>query len=254
MQQTVIKNQIRTLNVDVSAGLKERLAERTRIAQDLHDTLLQGVLSASMQLHVVADQLPSDSPNLPAMKRILQLMGQVIDESRNTLRGLRSSIDEASDLRHLFSRIPQELGRQRAGFRIALEGKALPLRSTIRDDVYRIGREALINAFRHSNAANIDLHLEYSPSQLRILVRDDGCGVEPQVLRLGREGHWGLCGMQERAERIGAKLTILNRAEGGTEVELRVPSLVAFESHPTSSASSWCMRPAAAIVQNPTRA
>jgi signal transduction histidine kinase len=254
MQQTAIEKQIRVLSVDVNARFAERLAERTRIAQDLHDTLLQGVLSASMQLHVVADQLPSDSPNLPAMNRILQLMGQVIDESRNTLRGLRSSIDDASDLRHSFSRIPQELGKQANGFRIAVEGEALPLRSSIRDDVYRIGREALINAFRHSAAANIDLHLEYSANQLRILVRDDGCGVDPQVLRIGRDGHWGLCGMRERAERIGARLTVANRAGGGTEVELRVPSRVAFDPFPTSSASKWCMRPAPTIVQNPTSA
>jgi signal transduction histidine kinase len=253
MQQTGIKNQIRILNVDGNA-FQERLAERTRIAQDLHDTLLQGVLSASMQLHVVADQLPSDSPNLPAMKRILQLMGQVIDESRNTLRGLRSSIDDASDLRHSFARIPQELGKQVNAFRIAVKGEALPLRSVIRDDVYRIGREALINAFRHSDAANIDLHLEYSARQLRILVRDDGCGVAPQVLRFGRDGHWGLCGMRERAERIGARLTVLNRAGGGTEVELLVPSRVAFESYPASSASNWCMRPGPTIVPNPTSA
>lgn len=226
----------------LNARFEERLAERTRIAQDLHDTLLQGVLSASMQLHVVADQLPADSPTLPVMNRVLQLIGQVIDEGRNTLRGLRSSIDAANDLQNSFSRIPQELGKQAVGFRVVVEGEAWPLRSAIRDDIYRIGREALVNAFRHSAATNIDLHLEYAANQLRILVRDDGCGVDPQVLQLGRDGHWGLSGMRERAERIGARLRVWSRAGGGTEVELRVPSHVAFESHPSNSASKWFTR------------
>jgi ligand-binding sensor domain-containing protein/signal transduction histidine kinase len=220
----------------------ERLAERTRIAQDLHDTLLQGVLSTSMQLHVAVDQLPPDSPALPAMNRVLQLMGQVVDEGRNTLRGLRSSMDVANDLESSLSRIPQELDKQAAGFRVVVDGVPLRLRSAIRDDIYRIGREALVNAFRHSGAGNIDLHLEYTAHQLRILVRDDGCGIDPQVLRSGRDGHWGLPGMRERAERIGARVRVLSRAGGGTEVELRVPSNVAFESAPTSLVSRWFAR------------
>jgi signal transduction histidine kinase len=248
MGQTIIKNRIRTLSVDDHPSVREGIAtginsaERTHIAPELHDTLLQGVLSASMQLHVVADPLPSDSPALPAMNRILQLMRQVIDEGRNTLQGLRSPSDDASGLRHSFSRIPQERGRQANRFRVVVEGEALPLRSTIRDDVYRIGREALVNAFRHSTAANIDLHLEYSANQFRILVRDDGCGIDHQVLRFGRVRPWGLCGMRDRAQRIGARLRVLSRAGNGTEVELRVPGRAAFESHPGSSPSRWFTR------------
>jgi len=229
------------LSTKLSLRFEERLAERVRVAQELHDTLLQGVLSASMQLHVVAGALPEESPARPALDHILQLMGQVIEEGRNTLRGLRSSIDAANDLQNSFSRIPQELGNQGVGFRVVVEGVALPLRSAIRDDVYRIGREALVNAFRHSGARNIDLHLEYCANQLRILVRDDGCGVDPQVLRLGRDGHWGLRGMRERAERISARFRVLSRAGGGTEVELRVPSAVAFESRPSGLASKVLM-------------
>jgi signal transduction histidine kinase len=119
---------------------------------------------------------------------------------------------------------------------------ALPLRFAIRDDVYRIGREALVNAFRHSGASNIDLHLEYVGNELRMLVRDDGCGIDPQVLQLGRDGHWGLSGMRERAERIGARLRVLSRPGGGTEVELRVPTKVAFESQRSSSVSKLLAR------------
>lgn len=182
---------LRQMNRKLSLRFEERLAERARVANELHDALLQGVLSASMQLDVAVDQLPPNSPALPAMNRVLQLMGQVIDEGCNALRGLRSSIESADDLKSSLSRVPTELGNQQGvDFRVVVEGLALPLRPTIRDDVFGIGREALVNAFRHSHARSIDLRLGYSASQLRIVVCDDGCGIHPQVLRSGRDGHW----------------------------------------------------------------
>jgi signal transduction histidine kinase len=222
----------------LNSRFEERLAERTRVAQELHDTLLQGVLSASMQLHVAVDQLPEDSPSRPALERVLQLMGQVVTEGRNTLRGLRSSIENTTDLKSSFLRVPEELGEHReVDFRVVVQGASTPLWSVIRDDVYSIGREAVVNAFRHSHASNIDVQLEYAPHQLRILVRDDGTGIDPQVLASGRDGHWGLSGMRERAERIGAKLKVLSRPGAGTEVELRVPGKVAFMSLPRARRS-----------------
>ena len=109
-------------------------------------------------------------------------------------------------------------------------------------DVYSIGREALVNAFRHSRASNIEAELEYGVNQLRVLVRDNGCGIDFEVLHSGRDGHWGLSGMRERAERIGARLKVSSSAASGTEVELRVPSSIAFESHGSNRASKWFMR------------
>jgi glucose-6-phosphate-specific signal transduction histidine kinase len=219
---------------------EERLAERTRVAQELHDTLLQGVLSASMQLHVALDQMPEDSPSRPALNRILQLMGQVVDEGRNTLRGLRSSMESTHDLKKAFARIPQELGQDEAvDFRVIVEGEVRPLRSVIYEDVYCIGREALVNAFRHSGAKAIDAQLEYDSRQLRILVRDDGGGIDQHVLESGRDGHWGLSGMRERADRIGAKLKVMSRTGNGTEVELRVPADIAFASHSSGARFRW---------------
>ena len=211
---------------------EERLAERTRIAQELHDTLLQGFLSASMQLHVADDQLPADSPAKPLINRVLTLMGRVIDEGRNAVRGLRSGDDDAYDLGQAFSRVAQELViPQQVDFRVVMEGLPRALHPVIRDEVYRIGRESVVNAFRHSRASKIEVEVDYSAGNLRILVRDNGCGIDPQVLRAGRDGHWGLPGMRERAEKVGAKLRVWSRAAAGTEVELTVPGHVAFQSH-----------------------
>jgi signal transduction histidine kinase len=222
---------------------EERFAERMLVAQELHDTLLQGMLSASMQLHVAVDQLPPESPVRPGLNRVLQLMGQVIDEGRTTLRGLRSSVETAQDLGSLFSKIPQEFGDQPGtDFRVIVGGPVLTLQPGVRDEVYRIGREAVINAYRHSHASNIEVELEYAPHQLRVLVRDNGSGIDPQVVRSGRDGHWGLSGMRERAERVGAKLKVWSHSEQGTEVELRVPSEIAFESHRPHPSSNWFKR------------
>ena len=218
----------------------ERLAERTRIAQELHDTLLQGFLSASMQLHVANDQLASDSPAKPLVNRILELMAHVIEEGRNSVRGLRSSRLNPPDLEKAFSLIRQEFPAQsQVDFRVIVEGTPKPLRSVIRDEVYLIGREALSNAFRHAHATNIEVELEYAPHYFRVLVRDDGDGIDAQVLRSGRAGHYGLSGMKERTERIGGKLRVLSRAVAGTEVELSVPSSIAFRFRADDRSGNW---------------
>jgi signal transduction histidine kinase len=209
---------------------EERLAERTHIARELHDTLLQGFVSASMQLHIVAERLPADSPARDSLARVLDLMGRVIEEGRNAVRGLRSSSGATHDLEQAFSGIHQELGvAEPTEYRVIIDGRARPLKPIIRDEVYRIGREALVNAFRHSGAKSVELELEYASNELRMLVRDDGRGIDPQVVRSGSDGHWGIAGMRERAESIGAGFRIRSRAAAGTEVELTVPGGIAFD-------------------------
>ncbi len=218
----------RRLNV----RFEERLAERTRIAQDLHDTLLQGFVSASMQLHVVAGNVPPDSPAKPSLDRVLQLMGRVIDEGRNAVRGLRSPTVGVDDLEQAFCRLRQELAVQDSvEFRVIVEGRPRPLHPVIRDEVYRIGREALVNAVRHSGAEKIEVEIGYAAgacahpgSRQRVAASTSPCSES------GREGHWGLSGMRERAERIGARLKVWSRPAAGTEVELVVPGHVAFQS------------------------
>ncbi|MGJ5814438.1 sensor histidine kinase [Paludibaculum fermentans] len=217
------------LTGQLNMRFEERLAERTRIAQDLHDTLLQGFLSASMQLHVAADTLPDESPAKTRLERILKLMSQVIEEGRNAVQGLRSQRSEIHDLDQAFSRIQQELGIQEdINFRVIVQGRPQSMHPILRDEVYRIGREAVVNAFRHAQARSIEVELEYTAKQFRFLVRDDGCGIDPHVLKQGREGHWGLPGMRERAEWIGAKLHVYSSPTAGTEVELSVPNHIAF--------------------------
>ena len=216
---------------EMRVRLEERVAERTRIAQDLHDTVLQGIVSAAMQLDAAVDQLPANSPAMLRLSRVLELMSHVIEEGRNAVRGLRSSISDSDDLGQAFSRIPQDLGIEvTIDFQVLVLGSARKLHPLIRDEVYHIGRELLVNAFRHSRASCIEVELEYAPKRFRIVVRDDGCGIDPQVLHAGREGHWGLPGMRERAERIGARLSVWSRAAAGTEVALSVPNSIAFES------------------------
>ena len=231
------------LTKQMNMRFEERLAERTRIAQELHDTLLQGFLSASMQLNVANDRLAADSPAKPLVGRVLELMGLVIEEGRNAVRGLRSSKLSSADLEEAFSRVRQEFPVQsQIGFRVIVEGTPRPLRSAIRDEVYLIGREALVNAFRHAHASDIELELEYAASYLRVLIRDNGSGIDTQVLRSGRDGHWGLSGMKERTERIGGKLRVLSRAVAGTEVELSVPGQIAFELRSDDHPAGWLSR------------
>lgn len=228
------------LTRQLNIRFQERLAERTRIAQELHDTLLQGFVSASMQLDVAEDQLPADSPTKPLLQRVLQLMGRVTEEGRNALRGLRTAENDSRDLELAFSRMRQELAiDEKIGYRVIVQSARRPLRPAIRDEVYRIGREALVNAFLHARPNTVEVEVEYASRYLRIMVRDDGCGIDPQVLEAGRRGHWGLPGMRERSEGIGATLKLRSRIGAGTEVELTVPSAIAFESQSPRPVSQW---------------
>ena len=240
----VYRYRLHELTRRLNDRFEERLAERTRIAQELHDTLLQGFLSASMQLHVAVDQITPESPAKPLMSRVLQLMSQVIEEGRNAVRGLRASEYGPDSLEEAFARIPQELSKpSETDFRIIVEGRPRLLHPVLRDEVYRIGREALVNAFRHSRAKSVEMELEFGANQLRLLIRDNGCGIDPHVLQSGREGHWGLIGMRERAEKVGAHLSVWSSATAGTEVELSVPNHIAFERQLTDGPLGWFRKP-----------
>jgi len=211
-----------------------RLEERTRIARELHDTLLQTVQGASMHLGAALFGIAEDSPLKRQMERSLQLMSRGIEEGRNAIQGLRSPGSHSSeDLIVALSRIRQELQVSAdIDFRVIVTGRQKRLPAQIQNEIYRIGREALVNAFNHSGAKRVELELEYSDNDLRMRVRDNGCGIDPQVLDKGLDGHWGLASMRERATRLGGLVKVLSSPTAGTEVQLCIPSSIALELSP----------------------
>jgi signal transduction histidine kinase/ligand-binding sensor domain-containing protein len=235
---TIYRFRLHNVTKQLSIRFEERLDERTRIAQELHDTLLQGLIATSMQLSVTVDGLPQDAPTRPQFARVLAMLRQVVSESRNAVRGLRSPDSGVDDLEQALSRVREEVAATDSTvFRIVVDGARRPLNPFIRDAAYRIGREALINAFRHSKAAEIELAFYYEAKEFRLVVRDTGVGIDEQFVEKGRDGHWGLIGMRESAEKIGAQLRVRSRASAGTEVELRIPASGTYSE--TAKKRSW---------------
>lgn len=214
----------RPSNTELNLRLEERQKERARIARDLHDTVFQGFLGASMVLHRAVEEMPADSPSKPALNRALLLIRRVIDEGRLALDGLRSSPAPARSLEQALAALVDEVSAEGPRFRMSVMGRSKALDPAIEKEIYLIVREALVNALRHSAATNIETDLEYLSSALRVVVRDNGLGMDQEVLRAGRASHWGLLGMRERAASIGARLQIRSRRGAGTEVEISVPT------------------------------
>ena len=179
---------------ELDARSVERLTERTRIAQELYDTLLQGFLSASM-LHLAVDQLPEGSADRARLDQALAVMARATDEGRRVLHGLRCGNSDAERLESAFERLPQGLPSETVGdYKVTVAGESRRLHPIIRDEVYRVGREAVMNAFRHAQARAVAVEIEYSPRGLRVAVRDDGRGIDSRVLASSREGDGGLSG------------------------------------------------------------
>jgi len=206
------------------------LAERRRIAQELHDTLLQGFFAVSMHLHNAVNHLPSDSPAKAQLGQVLGLVERTLDEGRGAVEGLRLPHPFGGSLGRALAGVPKDLCLSATTeFRVVVCGTERLFAAGPFEEVYRIGREAILNAYRHSSAKLIEAEIEYRSTEVRIAVRDNGCGIDGQQLKRQGGRHWGLLGMSERAERIGARLCLLSKVAMGTEVELRVPNRVAFE-------------------------
>jgi ligand-binding sensor domain-containing protein/signal transduction histidine kinase len=226
----VYRVRLRHVSNQLTLQMQARSNERLRIAQDLHDTLLQGLLSASMQLSIADEQMESAAPAKTLVTRVSQLLTQLINEGRNTVRGLRVRSTASDDLERALSCVPRDIGLEtEAEFRLTVEGRRQPMVAVIRDELYWIVREGIANAFRHSRATLVEAVLEYSRDNLRVTIRDNGCGMNANIARSGRENHWGLSGMSERAERIGATLEISSAPSAGTEIELILSARLAFE-------------------------
>jgi signal transduction histidine kinase len=240
----VYRVRTRQLTRLLSVRFEERLAERTRVAQDLHDTLLQGIYSASIHFDLANNRLAEDSSAKPAVQRGLDLLRQVSQEGRKALRSLRSTHTASDSLETALSLLPKEFTLPDSiDVLVTTEGESRVLRPLVRDEAYLIAREAVINAFRHARASKIEIEIDYASRNLHILVRDNGRGIDPEMLKTGREGHWGLAGMRERAEKIGSALEVTSRIEVGTEVELSVPGPLAFQDASPRRFWSWLPRP-----------
>jgi signal transduction histidine kinase len=142
----------------------------------------------------------------------------------------------ANDLAETVRALATELAAEdEAAFRLTVEGQPRDMHPIVRDELYRITREALRNAFSHARAHHIEVEITYAERVFRLRIRDDGEGVAPEILKDGRPGHYGLAGMGERARQIGAKLNIWSRAGGGTEIELSIPASNAYDKSPKRS-------------------
>ena len=208
----------------------DRLMERDRIARELHDTLLQGVQVLMLRFQTVADSIPAGEPLRDVTERTLSYADQLLVEGRQRVRDLRTHDGSGDGLAHSFAKLREELHHQFArDFRLVIEGEPRRLHRVVQDEVEMIAREALTNAFRHAQASDILCAIKFGASHFLLLCEDDGAGINPEFLsNTGKSGHFGLVGMRERAQKIGATLHAQRSAKGGTEIELRVAARIAY--------------------------
>ena len=224
--------------------LEERVGERTRVARELHDTLLQSFHGLLLRFQAATNLLPERPAEAKkTLESAIDRAAQAITEGRDAVQGLRSSAVAASDFALTINTLGQELAcgetnPSATDFHVEVEGSPLNLNPIFRDEVYRIAGEALRNAFRHAQARRIEVEIRYDQRQLRLRVRDDGKGIDAeQVNGDGYAGHYGLRGMRERAKLLGGELAVWSQRDSGTEVELSVPASRAYEPSPARSRS-----------------
>jgi signal transduction histidine kinase len=211
-------------------GLEARVNERTRIARELHDTLLQSFQGLMLRFQLVEDLLPEGKAK-DQLEQTLQRADQAIREGRRAVYDLRSSTAARTDLAQAVRSLAEEFATENsAEFHMVVEGAARDLNPIIPDELYLITREALRNAFSHAHAHHIEVEITYGERAFRLRIRDDGEGIPTQILEEGRPGHYGLPGMRERAKQVGGKLDFWSRAGAGTEIELSIPGSIAYRT------------------------
>ena len=228
---------MRQLAHQFDVKLEARVDERTRIARELHDTLLQSFNGLLLRFRTVRELL-SRSPDQARtiLDNAIDETRQALTEGRKAVQGLRSSAVEAHEFSEAINTLTEELVSDPthsgvAGVRLNVEGTPRKKRLLIRDEIYRIAGEALRNAFRHAEARHIEVQLSYGEKSFELRVRDDGKGIDPKIIADGGPtGHFGLRGMRERAQQIGGQLTVWSAPGSGTELVLSVPGAIAYDT------------------------
>jgi hypothetical protein len=187
-----------------------------RTLHELRDTLFFGFLDVSMPLHQPVGQAADCSSSKPALSRILHLGCAAVG-------GIHTASPRPASLEQAFSDLLNEVTPERGvRLRIFVEGKGQALRTAIQEQFFLIGREAVVNALHHSKATKIEVEVQYSRCSVRMFVRDNGCGIDPDVVQKKSDSCWGLREMRDRAGTIGAQFGIWSRPGGGTEVRIGV--------------------------------
>jgi signal transduction histidine kinase len=231
---------LRQATARLNARLGERLAERERIARELHDTLLQGFQGLTLHFHAVMNHFSNPELARTMMKKALSSADQVLLEGRQRVRDLRAEGATANELSEMLASYTGELARDReVAFKVTVVGSPLLLHPVVGDEIYRIAREGLANVFQHSQASSIEVEITYDPASFCLRLRDNGRGIDQDTLDGGRQGHWGLSGMRERAQHIGGQLNIWSKPGSGTEIDFRIPAKVAYARKPKESRWRW---------------
>jgi len=226
---------VRQLQHEFTMRLEGRVEERTRIARELHDTLLQSVQGLMISFQAAHNLLPGRTEEaIRTLAGAIREGDAAIAEGRNAIQGLRANPAQ-SNLEHLLTAAGKELARSSSAegeppdFQVSVEGARQPLSPLLQDEVYRMAREILRNAFHHAHASRIEAEIAYDRQFFRLRIRDNGKGIDRRVIEQGdRPGHWGLPGVRERAKRIGARLKLWSEPGAGTEAELTVPARIAY--------------------------
>ncbi len=229
---------VRQMAKQLNLGFEERLGERTRIARELHDTLLQSFHGLMFRFQAARNMLPRRTEEaMEALDNALDRTEQAIAEGRDAIHDLRGSTVVTNELAQAVTALGNEMSHELASqgsahgsakFHVAVEGPPRDLHPILRDEIYAIAREAVRNAFRHAQAHDIEAQITYNGSSFQLRIRDDGKGIDPAIVAEGRAGHYGVPGMRERARRIGGKLDVWTGTGAGTEIELNIPGSIAY--------------------------
>jgi signal transduction histidine kinase/ligand-binding sensor domain-containing protein len=222
----------------VHSRLEGQIAERERVARELHDTLLQSFHASLVQMQAARNLFSRHSEEaFHKLDSAIQMTAGAIVEGRDAIQQLRSQPADQADLAQLLTLTGQELARSHETasgavvWRVLVEGRKRDLKPLLQDEIFRITRELLRNAFQHAEAKQVEAEIRYDRRMLRVHVRDDGKGIDPEILQAGgRAGHWGFAGMRERAQQIGARLDFWSERGMGTEVQLTVVASIAYQT------------------------